>query len=84
MPNTTQAAGDRIIRFPEVVKITGLSRPTIYRRIAAGTFPKQVKLSESAARSAAAGFSLVEVTAWVEAIKEPAAQQPEQGERKNG
>jgi len=69
MNSTTQPVSDVLIRFPEVERITGLSRPTIYRRIAAGTFPKQVKLSDSPARSAAAGFSLAEVTAWVEANK---------------
>jgi len=34
----------RIMRLPEVKTITGLSRSTIYFRIAAGTFPKQVSL----------------------------------------
>ncbi|MEZ9416539.1 helix-turn-helix transcriptional regulator, partial [Vibrio sp. 10N.261.49.A5] len=37
-----------IIRLPEVMRITGLSRPTIYRRIAEGTFPKRVSLGERA------------------------------------
>jgi len=69
MSSTTPTADDRLIRFPEVMQITGLSRPTLYRRIAAGTFPKQMKLSDSQARGAAAGFSLAEVTAWVEANK---------------
>ncbi|SEC87586.1 transcriptional regulator, AlpA family [Burkholderia sp. WP9] len=34
----------RMLRLPEVAKLTSLSRPTIYRWIAAGTFPKPVKL----------------------------------------
>ena len=29
------------IRLPQVKEITGLSRSTIYRKIAAGEFPKQ-------------------------------------------
>ena len=34
----------RIMRLPEVKAITGLSRSTIYFRMALGTFPKQVGL----------------------------------------
>ena len=34
----------RILRLPEVVQITGLSRSTIYLRIEAKTFPKQINL----------------------------------------
>jgi prophage regulatory protein len=79
MDNTTQTASDRLIRFPEVVRMTGLSRPTLYRRIAAGKFPKQVKLSDSDARSAAAGFSQAEVTAWVEANKNARSAVRDQG-----
>lgn len=33
------------LRLPEVIKRTGLSKTEIYRRIAIGQFPKQVKLS---------------------------------------
>lgn len=36
---------DRIIRLPTVLARTGLSRSTIYRKIAEGTFPRQVKVS---------------------------------------
>ena len=36
---------DRIIRFDTVRARTGLSRSTIYRKIAEGTFPSQVKIS---------------------------------------
>jgi prophage regulatory protein len=31
----------RLMRLPEVLDLTGLSRATIYRKIAAGTFPPQ-------------------------------------------
>jgi prophage regulatory protein len=37
---------DPILRFSDVVKATGLSRATIYRRIDAGDFPKPSKISE--------------------------------------
>lgn len=34
----------KLIRLPDVKSITGLSKSTIYARIAEGTFPKQVPL----------------------------------------
>jgi predicted DNA-binding transcriptional regulator AlpA len=34
---------DRRIRMPEVKSLTGLSKRTIYRRIAEGKFPQAVK-----------------------------------------
>jgi prophage regulatory protein len=37
---------DPILRFSDVVKATGLSRATIYRRIEAGDFPKPGKITE--------------------------------------
>ena len=33
----------KIIRFPEVKRITGYSRVTIWRRVRAGTFPAPVQ-----------------------------------------
>ena len=36
---------DRIIRLKTVLARTGLSRSTMYRKIAEGTFPSQVKIS---------------------------------------
>lgn len=38
-------ATDRIIRLRTVLDRTGLSRSTVYRKIAEGTFPSQVKIS---------------------------------------
>ncbi len=34
----------RFIRFPDVKTITGLSRSTIYKKIAADDFPKQISV----------------------------------------
>jgi len=34
----------KLLRLPDVKLITGLSKSTIYARIAEGTFPKQVPL----------------------------------------
>lgn len=36
---------ERIIRLRTVLARTGLSRSTLYRKIADGTFPSQVKIS---------------------------------------
>lgn len=43
LTSTTQAAR-RFIKRQDVESITGLSCTEIYRRVAAGTFPKQVTL----------------------------------------
>ena len=40
----------RLIRLEKVLEITTLSAPTIYRQIAKGQFPKQIKLSERSTR----------------------------------
>ena len=37
-----------IIKLYKVTKLTSLSKATIYRLIAKGNFPKQIKLSERA------------------------------------
>jgi prophage regulatory protein len=37
---------EKFLRRPEVESATGLPRSTIYERIAAGTFPKPVKIGD--------------------------------------
>ena len=37
-----------LLRLPDVQKLTGLSRSSVYRLEAAGQFPKRVRLSERA------------------------------------
>jgi prophage regulatory protein len=58
------AADERFIRMPEVEKKTGLSRATIYRHVAAGDFPTQVKIGRISA------WSEQEILAWIEAAKQ--------------
>ena len=36
---------DRILRIAEVLKRTGLTRSTLYRKVASGSFPRQVMIS---------------------------------------
>lgn len=51
---------DRILRINVVLDRTGLTRSTLYRKIAAGTFPRQVKLS-----ARCAGWRESAVNAWL-------------------
>lgn len=39
---------DRILRVPDVKRITGLSRTTIYRMVKEQEFPASIKLSKKA------------------------------------
>lgn len=49
----------RILRLPEVIERSGLSRASIYR--GAGNFPRPVKLT-----ARAIGWRLADVEAWIE------------------
>lgn len=51
---------DRIIRMNTVRDRTGLSRSTIYRKIAEGTFPAQLKISTNGA-----GWHESDISRWV-------------------
>ena len=52
---------ESILRLPAVRAATGLSRSTIYARIAAGTFPKPIPLGTHAV-----GWPSSEIQAWVQ------------------
>lgn len=55
------APQQRLLRLPEVIVLTGISRSELYRRMAAGTFPSPVKLG---ARLSA--WPAAEVSRWIE------------------
>ncbi|MBS0297404.1 MAG: AlpA family phage regulatory protein [Proteobacteria bacterium] len=58
-----------LLRLPDVLKRVGLSRSEVYRRIAAGTFPRPRKLG----RNIAVWVS-TEIDAWIiEALLPPDA-----------
>jgi prophage regulatory protein len=50
-----------ILRLPEVKRSTGLSRSTIYLRVAEGTFPRPVSLG-----GRAVGWLEAEVQDWLQ------------------
>ena len=52
---------DKIIRLKTVLARTGLSRSTMYRKIAEGTFPSQVKISVHGA-----GWRESAVSRWID------------------
>jgi prophage regulatory protein len=51
---------DRIIRLKSVLSRTGLSRSTLYRKIAEGSFPAQIRISVNGA-----GWHESEISRWV-------------------
>ena len=52
----------KIMRLPEVIQMTGLSRSTIYLRMAKGSFPQTISLGERAV-----GWLLSDIEAWLDA-----------------
>jgi len=58
------AADYRIVRLSEVVALTGLSRSTIYAKMAAGNFPQRVALG-----ARMTGWYEDEVKSWVKALR---------------
>ena len=54
---------DRILRTPEVVRATGLSKTTIWRRVRTGDFPAPLKLGSLTARSI--GWRQEEIEKWI-------------------
>jgi prophage regulatory protein len=69
-------ASDRIVRLKTVLARTGLSRSTIYRKIAEGTFPPQIKISVNGA-----GWRESDIDRWV---ANPVAWRPASGRDLDG
>jgi prophage regulatory protein len=49
-----------ILRFPQVIKITGLPRSTIYAKLADDNFPRPIKLGERSV-----GWIEEEIQNWI-------------------
>lgn len=61
-----QLLQERLVRLPELLQLTSLSRASVYRLIASDLdFPKPIKIGCSKARNSAVGFSLNEVRRWI-------------------
>jgi prophage regulatory protein len=56
----TDDPSDRIIRLPTVLNKTGLSRSTLYRKMEAGTFPRNLQIS-----TRCAGWRESDVDVWL-------------------
>lgn len=61
--NIDDAKNSRIVRLPEVMERTSLSRSTIYRYIALGKFPKSKPLGVRAV-----GWRDSEISEWVDRL----------------
>ena len=61
MPNTKQEEQYQILRLPDVVKITGLSRSSIYAAISQDLFPKQLHIGPRSV-----GWLKNEIDEWIE------------------
>mgnify|MGYP000594812125 CR=1 FL=1 len=53
---------ERLLRLPEVIRTTGLSRSSIYRHMQAGEFPSAVKVSAHAS-----AWAQSEIQDWISA-----------------
>jgi prophage regulatory protein len=58
---------DRILKRPEVEKLTGLSRSEIYRRLETKTFPTQVRLGPKAV-----GWKMSDLQKWIDSLESAA------------
>jgi prophage regulatory protein len=52
----------KIMRLPEVIEVTGLSRSTIYLRMTKGSFPLSISLGERAV-----GWLHTDIAHWLDA-----------------
>lgn len=60
VPSASSTPSPRLIRLPAVVSMVGLSKSEVWRRIAAGKFPKPIKLGPNTS-----AFVEAEVAEWV-------------------
>ena len=54
----------QVLRYREVVTVTGLERTTLWRRIRAGEFPEPIRLGGPSTR--AVGWRVRDIEEWLE------------------
>ncbi len=54
---------DQLLTIGEVVRLTRLAMPTVYRRMAEGAFPRPVRLGRRAVR-----WGVADVQGWLESL----------------
>jgi predicted DNA-binding transcriptional regulator AlpA len=54
---------NRILRIKEVEHVTGLSRATIYRKMAVGAFPASVRLATQTV-----GWRELDIEGWIDSL----------------
>lgn len=59
-----QLVTKKILRFDDIIQITGLSRSTIYRRMHANEFPQSISLG-----GRSIGWYESEVNEWLEGLR---------------
>jgi len=69
--NSSSKSKNRLIRLPEVLRLTGYGRTSIYRKMEEGSFPRSVKLGgpledPNAFDSRAIAWIEEEIEKWVE------------------
>lgn len=60
LPRTKTRAPDRLLRLPDVARLTGLRRSAIYEQMRRGAFPRSVKAGKRAAT-----WSETAIQAWI-------------------
>ena len=64
LPNLAPPVQDRILRLPDVMAITGLSRASVYRMVGEGRLPQSVPLGKRSV-----GWLASEINAWLQSLK---------------
>jgi prophage regulatory protein len=60
----SSSASERLLRLPELIRLIGISRATIYRYINSGRLPPPVKLS-----TRCIAWRASEITTWMAALQ---------------